>query len=376
MRGRILLISGLLIAAAIVFVAAALAGLELSSGDRILPGVRVLGLPLGGLTKDEAAARLSPRSAAILDQPVEITASTRQWTTTPRALGARLDPVELASAAYGVGHRGSPAARIREQLRTLQADTDVPTTTSADGGQLDLLLARMAVDIDHPAKEAVLDLAEDGTIAFETSQTGLALDRSSARAMVSSALTEGRPSVDLPTRTLQPTIATEKVADAHEHLVRMLHDASAIQVSAIDKTWTIQRPELLSMVSLSPASSTSPASVELNDEPLQALVQRAAKDIDQEPRDARFTLSNGQLNVLRQSVDGRAVNQSASVDLLKSRIEAGERTVALPVEVVRPAVASADAATWVSASSSTRARRPLPEPFQRRRTIFNWQRLV
>src|SRR2546430_13262578 len=47
----------------------------------------------------------------------------------------------------------------------------------------------------------------------------------------------------------------------------------------------------------------------------QALVQRAAKDIDQEPRDARFTLGNGQLNVLRPSVDGRAVNQSAAVDL-------------------------------------------------------------
>ena len=38
-RGRILLAAGLLIAAAIVFIAAALAGLELSSGDRILPGV-------------------------------------------------------------------------------------------------------------------------------------------------------------------------------------------------------------------------------------------------------------------------------------------------------------------------------------------------
>ena len=47
---------------------------------------------------------------------------------------------------------------------------------------------------------------------------------------------------------------------------------------------------------------------------------------------------------MRPSHDGRAVNQAAAVDLLKRSVEAGERTVALPVDVVRPAVAGDDAA--------------------------------
>jgi vancomycin resistance protein YoaR len=344
-RSRILLTAGLLIAAGLMFVAAALAGLEISSGERILPGVRVLGMPVGGLTQEAAAAMLGPRTAAILDQPIELRASTNHWITSPRELGAKLDPGELASAAYNVGHRGSPAIRLREQLRTLQADTDVPITSTANGGAIDTLLARIAADVDKSPREAALELAEDGTITFETSQNGLALDRSSARALLTSALTDGQPGVDLPTRTLQATIATEKVADAHERLVRLLHDTSPIQVSAADRSWTIERHELLSMVSLDPASPANPATVELNDEPLQALVQRAANEIDQDPRNARFTLSNGQMNVLRSSRDGRAVNQPAALDLLKRRIEAGERTVALPVEVVRPAVASEDAST-------------------------------
>jgi vancomycin resistance protein YoaR len=335
---------GLVIAAGLVFVAAALAGLELSSGERILPGVRVLGLPLGGLTATEAVAQLSPRSAAILDQPIEIKASTKEWTTTPRALGAKLDPQELATAAYNIGHRGSPAIRLREQLHTLQADTEVPITSTADGGAIDTLLSKIAADIDHPSKEAVLDLAEDGTISFETSQTGLALDRSSARTLLERAVTDGHPSVELPTRTLMPTLATEKIADAHDRLVRILHDPAPVKLAAADKTWTVERPDLLGMVTLHPAGPAGAASVELNEEPLQALLQRAAKDIDQEPRDARFTLSNGQLKVLRPSIDGRAVNQPAAMDLLKSRIDAGERTVALPVDVVHPAVAGEDAA--------------------------------
>src|SRR5258708_13032678 len=101
-RSRILLGVGLLIAALGIFAAAALAGLELSSSDRILPGVRALGLPVGGLTRDQAAASLGPRSAAILDQPIDLRAGVRQWSTSPRALGARLDPLELATPAYRV----------------------------------------------------------------------------------------------------------------------------------------------------------------------------------------------------------------------------------------------------------------------------------
>jgi vancomycin resistance protein YoaR len=343
LAGRVLLALGLPIAAVLVFAAATLAGLELSGSDRILPGVRVLGVPLGGLTRDEAAATLSPRSAAILDQSIELHAGTRQWTTSPRALGAKLDPVELATAAYDVGHSGPTLSRMRDQLRTLQAETDVPITSTADGAAVDLLLARIAADIDRAPRAAVLDLADDGAITFVTSETGEAFDQSNARTLVNAALMEGRPSVELPTRALPPAIATQQVADAHQQLVRMLDDTTPIQLSAADQTWTVDHSELLSMVTLNPAGPTSPASVELKDEPLQTIVQRAAHAVDQDPQDARFTLSNGQLSVLRPSHEGRAVNQQAALDLLKTRIEAGERTVAMPVDVVRPAVASEDA---------------------------------
>jgi vancomycin resistance protein YoaR len=343
--GRVFLALGTLVAAVVVFAAAAVAGLEVSSGDRVLPGVRVLGVPVGGLTRDAAAAAVSPRSAAILDQPIEARAGVRLWTTSPRALGATLDPSELSTAAYAIGHTGPLLTRIREQLRTLQAETDVSITSQAEGAAVDQLLARITADIDRAPRAAVLDLAEDGTITFVTSETGEALDQPNARSALSSALLEGRPTVELPTRVLAPAIATDQIADAHQRLVRMLENTTPIRLSAQDKTWTIERSELLSMLTLNPAGATSPASVEVHDEPLHAIAQRAAQAVDQDPVDARFRLSNGQLSVLRASHDGRAVNQQAATDLLKRSIEAGERSVALPVDVVRPAVAAEDAST-------------------------------
>ena len=204
LANRILLGIGLLVAAVAVFVAAALTGLELSSADRILPGVRVLGIAVGGLTPEAAAATISPRSTAILDQSIELRSGGRQWTTTPRALGAKLDPVELTAAAYNVGHAGPFLARVREQLRALQTQTDVPITSTADGAAIDSLLGRITADVDRTPRSAELTLADDGTVTFVTSAAGEALDQSNARALINRALQDGQASVELPTRVLPP----------------------------------------------------------------------------------------------------------------------------------------------------------------------------
>jgi vancomycin resistance protein YoaR len=331
------------LAALIAFATAAVTAFEISSADHILTGVHVLGLALGGLTPSEAADRLAPRAAAILDQPLTVSAGPRQWTASPRSLGATLDPDELAAAAYAVGHTGSAGARLSDQLRTLESPTSVSVTTSANETAINGLIATIAADVDRPATSAVLDLADDGTITYTPSATGEALDQSGAQQAVVGALLAGRASAELPTRTLPPAIATEQVTAAHEQLVRMLGDTSPLTVSAADQVWTVDRPDLLHMVALQPAHDTDSASVQLIDEPIDALVARAAQAVNQDPVDARFALARDQLSVVRESQPGRAVDETAAKQLLRERLAAGQRRVELPVTVVAPSVA-ADAA--------------------------------
>ncbi|HEV7663052.1 MAG TPA: VanW family protein, partial [Chloroflexota bacterium] len=125
-------------------------------------------------------------------------------------------------------------------------------------------------------------------------------------------------------------------------LVTMLGNPAPIQLKAADNTGTIERSDLLSMVTLHPASLTGAATVEVQEEPLRAIVERAARAVNQAPQDARFTYSGGELTALRPGHDGLSLNQPAALDLLRSRVEAGDREVTLPVDVVRPAVAGED----------------------------------
>src|SRR4051812_23488217 len=84
--------------AGLAFGAAMVLGFEIATWDRVTPGVSVLDVPLGGLTVEEAQNRLAPRALSIVDQQLMLRLGERQWSTSARALGVRLDPAQLAQS--------------------------------------------------------------------------------------------------------------------------------------------------------------------------------------------------------------------------------------------------------------------------------------
>src|SRR5690242_10520931 len=80
---------------------------------RILPGVRVGSTELGGLTREEAEARISSAYGWIGTGQVTLTGPDGQVTTVPYAdLGRGPDTSALLDAALGAGRRGAPVANL------------------------------------------------------------------------------------------------------------------------------------------------------------------------------------------------------------------------------------------------------------------------
>src|ERR1700704_6263429 len=96
-----------------LLIVAAIALFELANWDKVTPGVNALGYSVGGMSRAEAVARLTPGVQRLLDRPLEIHGADQAWHTTARDLGLRLDPNELVGAAYQVGRQGGPFDRLR-----------------------------------------------------------------------------------------------------------------------------------------------------------------------------------------------------------------------------------------------------------------------
>src|SRR6266545_3468987 len=332
---------GLALGAALVFAVAVAGGYELTTWDRVAPGVSVLDVPVGGLTLEQAQARIAPRTQTILDQQLTLQLDDRTWQTSARSLGVRLDATRLAESAYVIGRDDSPLTRLRAQLDGMRRGVDVPVVEEADGARLDRLVASIAAEVNKPAREAHLSLSDSGEISFGTSETGLLLDQPASRAQIVQALTTGGAQAQLVYRVLTPALTTGQVAAAHEQLERIL-GTQPVRLTAAEYSRTLEREDVLGLLTLNLPAGAGTASVTLNENAVQPLLDEASRSVAQQPLNARLTWNGTKLTVTRPSKEGRGLDSGAA-EVLMRELLAGTRDITLPVVVVKPEVPADEA---------------------------------
>jgi len=315
---------------------------EISNWDKLTPGVSALGTELGGLSRAEAVARLSPAVQGLLDRPLEIRGADQTWRTSARDLGLRLDPSELVGAAYQAGRRGHPFDRLGDQVDVLIKGRTISPTSTTDQAALDRAVAAMASQIERPPRDARLALSNAGTVQYVTAQDGLAVDVAGSRDQIAAALSGASQTVQLVTRAVPPAVADDLLATAREQLDRLLMpDAEPFTLMFADKAWRIEPTEVVKLLSISGGTRPGqPAVVQIDHAPLRALATRAAKELDQPVQDARFRFAGGRLTVTRQSRQGRTVDQPATLRAIHDALLSGQRRIDLPVTVTEPSVSS------------------------------------
>jgi vancomycin resistance protein YoaR len=342
-RSTIVTVVGLAAAVVLVLGSSVLVSYEITSWNRVKPGVAVLDVPVGGLTLHEAQAKLEPTTLAILDQPLQVQLDQHTWTTSARQLGVHLDPGVLAQSAYAVGRDSAPLSVLQTQVDVLRDGVDVPVSGQADGAELDNLVSQIAAQVDHPAVDAHLALHAEGTIEFTPSATGLQVDQVATRGAIAQALVSGQTQVTPITQTLQPAVTTDQVSAAHDQLQKVLNP-QPLQLTAAEYARTLAPSDIQQLITLNQPSGSDPASVTVNTDALQPVVDDITHSVNQDAVNARFTWNGKQLSVIRPSQPGRSVDAQATTDALTAAILAGARSVDLPVATDTPSVTADDGA--------------------------------
>jgi lipoprotein-anchoring transpeptidase ErfK/SrfK len=174
-----------------------------SASDRILMGVGIDGVDVGGMTRAQAVAAVQRHAAPALSSRVTVVARGRRWLVTPSGLGRwpqtgqavdrALDGPPL-SWLLGIWHRVS-GRPVRQQ---------VPLNYTRNARQVASFVDTAASRVDVAPVDASLALV-DGKVRLRHARTGLRLDQPAGRRLVAAALRGGHPAtVRLPVRTLPP----------------------------------------------------------------------------------------------------------------------------------------------------------------------------
>src|SRR5262249_61581380 len=119
----------------------------------------------------------------------------------------------------------------------------------------------------------------------------------------------GRPSAELATRAVDPTLTDAQAADAAAQLKKILgrEDGPILTVRGGERSWTLDRAEAAELLALDlPKAAGEPIRVTLDEWATQAFVGRLARALDREPVEARFALAGGKAKLLREGRARRA----------------------------------------------------------------------
>ncbi|HVM15451.1 MAG TPA: L,D-transpeptidase family protein [Egibacteraceae bacterium] len=192
---------------------------------RILPGVTVAGVDLGGMTADEAMAAAEGVVAPDLDRTVTLRWEDREWTATPRDLGATTDVEGVVAAALEASDAATMGSMVRMRWlgEALNLDQEISITHTEEGVRA--FVDQVAAELHVPAQDAAVRAAGIG-YEIVPEQRGQVLDTDAATAGLMHALEHGGDTVDLDVHPLPAARSAEDftqvlVLRQREHILEL-----------------------------------------------------------------------------------------------------------------------------------------------------------
>lgn len=160
---------GLLAVTALCLIGLVAGAAVIYGGGKILPGVQVAGVEVGGMSEAEAAQALA---SVWNDSSLILRDGVRSWSASPAALGIAIDAQASAATARAWGRSGSGPA---DALRAITGTVALAPTLTVDWQRLSDYLTEAKSAIDLPAKNAGVRLVS-GQAEPSPAENGRALD--------------------------------------------------------------------------------------------------------------------------------------------------------------------------------------------------------
>lgn len=302
-------------------------------GDRILPGTQIGSVPVGGLTRDEAAVRLQETVDRISRDGSRLVVGETTQIIDPDTIGFDVNVSEAVAAAYRRGREGALFRRIAERLTSLWASTVLEAPARVDDAALRTQVAVVADLTTVDRRDIRLAISGTRVRLMTDTAPGRAIDQQDAAARLSTALRflNGAP-IALILHNDPPQADRASAEDAVIIAQRMLAQPLVLQYE--DLRFVISREKIGSWIVNEYEGTRLRAGLDRNKIAAYATTVAAGVNIASEP--ARVITEGGRITGFATSRTGRAVRESeliaAIVDAITGRA-AGQPAVPLTIPV-------------------------------------------
>jgi vancomycin resistance protein YoaR len=310
--------------------------------DRILPGVRVGGIDVSGLTPAEAKTTLNAAFASFGNGRAVVSSADREVTIDYADVDRRPHVDAMVAEALAVGRAGDPIERVLGHARTALHGIDLPSRVTFDEARLARYVQTYAASAGIEPVDASVAATKDGFKVVAGAE-GRVADRvgptEELTATLARADAPGELAVKLPLSTVEPAITTSEAEAAKTAADRIALDVRIVEG---DETWTISAASVRSWIRFEATADGSYQPV-IDEAKIDISLKAIAKKIARTPKNASFTTSGARITGVTASRNGRtldvAVTHSRIASLLSARGTGGPNATIEPaLAITKPAL--------------------------------------
>lgn len=323
---------GALLGVAVVL--GALIGFGQAYAGRILPGIVLGGVDVGGMTETDARAALDATLGVLEDGQVTIRSSRATAQIMFGDVGRVVDDDAMIAGALAHGRGGTRFDEALAGIRGMLGPVSMPTRMDYDRDRLGAALAAFRQAGRQAPTDATVTIVRRGFVVGGATE-GVVVDTDPVAGAIDTLLLDpsaGRLTVlDARSIPLAPTTSDEDAARALAAAERI---AAPLDVTTGSKTWTITAARIMSWMSFVGTGAGYAPEIDPTDVP--AALKGVKKAVAMKPRDAKFLRDRGgRIFGVAASSAGRALDVEAAVEKIVARLSdrAAGSVTAKPIKV-------------------------------------------
>lgn len=181
---------------------------ERARAARILPGVRIAGIDVSGMTRSQAERAIAGKVRSILARPIEVTVADRAWELSAAVLGASVDVQAALNQSFAVSDGFDWPSRLYHRVLGKSVDRSIDLSVSYDDSVVRSFVGMVADQVVRLPRDAYLDFA-DGKLVRQHAREGHRLKVGGAAKALESAVRGSDTSVALPLKAVHPAVAED-----------------------------------------------------------------------------------------------------------------------------------------------------------------------
>jgi len=313
--------------------------------NRILPGVSVSGMDLGGLTAPEAEQILTAHYASASGVSYRLRAGDQTWTFSAADLGLTIEASEAVAQALQTGREGGNViGNLTSQALTYLNGAAIAPRLIYDQSKALGVLQSLAVDVNQAGESGGLTVNGLEVIATPA-QTAQTLDISASLARLDYALTHPEAGTDIPLIIREQPASIQNLDEAADTARTAL--SGGLTLIADDGQgnplgpWVLTTDQIASALKIDLVAVSEGVyryEVGIDFSSATVFLESLAPGLLSSPVDGRFHFNEatGGLEPIQPAIGGRSLDVAATLREMEARALSADRTARMQFAYVQP----------------------------------------